>query len=547
MQKSALTSKLLGEGVVLGIIGSVAGLAIGYVMAGAALKFVGGDLGGGYFGSTAPDLRFSPAAALLFLGFGITTAIIGSYAPARAAAKIAPAEALKTAGDPVDPRVPPRWRPSLILVLAGAALAFLPAVNRLPLFGYLAVALVLAGGITAMPWLARTLLAPLARMDTRLPSVELALGRLTGAPSQAATALGGIVASTGLMIAMAVMVTSFRGSVEDWLDSFLSADLYAAAATNEPLFDLATQERVASAPGIASVAFSKSVPVAIDPELPSLMLVVRPVGGPGYALPLIAEADRPGGGVRLWLSEPAARLYSLEAGDRLDLPIGPAGGAVQGYVAGVWRDYARQQGAIVMDSRDYVALTGDTVRSEAAIELEPGAQISTVSAAIEERLPPSVAGRIDFAEPATLRAQALTLFDRSFAITYVLEAIAIVIGLAGVAATISAQTIARIREFGMLRHIGTTRRQIIGMLAGEGALLGVIGIAAGCALGLALSQILIHVINPQSFNWTMTTRVPWLLLLAVAAALVATSAGTAVLAGRRALSGDALRAVSEDW
>jgi putative ABC transport system permease protein len=277
------------------------------------------------------------------------------------------------------------------------------------------------------------------------------------------------------------------------------------------------------------------------------MLVVRPVGGPGYALPLIAEADRPGRGVRLWLSEPAARLYSLEAGDRFDLPIGPAGGAVQGYVAGVWRDYARQQGAIVMDSRDYVALTGDTVRSEAAIELEPGAQISTVSAAIEERLPPSVAGRIDFAEPATLRAQALTLFDRSFAITYVLEAIAIVIGLAGVAATISAQTIARIREFGMLRHIGTTRRQIIGMLAGEGALLGVIGIAAGCALGLALSQILIHVINPQSFNWTMTTRVPWLLLLAVAAALVATSAGTAVLAGRRALSGDALRAVSEDW
>jgi putative ABC transport system permease protein len=85
------------------------------------------------------------------------------------------------------------------------------------------------------------------------------------------------------------------------------------------------------------------------------------------------------------------------------------------------------------------------------------------------------------------------------------------------------------------------------MLAGEGALLGMIGIAAGCALGLALSQILIHVINPQSFNWTMTTRVPWELLLAVAAALVATSAGTAVLAGRRAVSGDAVRAVSEDW
>jgi putative ABC transport system permease protein len=411
----------------------------------------------------------------------------------------------------------------------------------------LAIALVLGGGIAAMPWLARTLLAPLARIDTRTPSVELALGRLIGAPSQAATALGGIVASTGLMIAMAVMVTSFRGSVEDWLESFLSADLYAAAATNEPLFDTAVQKRVAGAPGVASAAFSKSIPVTLDPKLPSLVLVVRPLGGPGPALPLIAQAERPGAGMRLWLSEPAARLYSVKAGNRFDLPIGPAGEAARGHVAGIWRDYARQQGTVVIEERDYVALTGDTVRSEVAIELEPGADISTVQAAIKARLAPGVAARISFAEPGTLRAQALTMFDRSFAITYVLEAIAILIGLAGVAATISAQTIARIREFGMLRHIGTTRSQIIGMLAGEGALLGVIGIAAGAALGLALSQILIHVINPQSFNWTMTTRVPWELLLAVAAALVATSAGTAVLAGRRAVSGDAVRAVSEDW
>jgi putative ABC transport system permease protein len=79
-----------------------------------------------------------------------------------------------------------------------------------------------------MPWLARLLLRPLGRAELRIPAFEMALGRLLGAPSQASIALGGIVASTGLMIAMAVMVTSFRGSVEDWLESFLSADLYVA-------------------------------------------------------------------------------------------------------------------------------------------------------------------------------------------------------------------------------------------------------------------------------------------------------------------------------
>ena len=547
MQRSALTAQLLGEGAVLGVAGSLAGLGLGYAIAGAAMTFVGGDLGGGYVGNTTPELQFAPAAALLFAAFGVVTAVVGSYAPARQAAKIAPSEALKSAGDPIDPRVAPRWVPALVLIALGAAFAFLPAINRLPLFGYLAVGLVLAGGVAAMPWLARFLLRPLARIDTRRPAIELALRRLLGAPSQAATALGGIVASTGLMIAMAVMVTSFRGSVEDWLGSFLSADLYAANLSGEPVFDAATQQRLLGTPGVASITFSKSVPLVLNPELPSVQLVVRPVGATGYELPLIAEAATPGTGIPLWFSEPAARLYNAKLGDAFALPIGRSGEQVSGYVAGIWRDYARQQGAIMIDSRHYVALTGDRTRSEASIELTPGASPSTVQRALQQRLPPGVAPRVNFAEPAVLRAQALKLFDRSFAITYVLEAIAIFIGLAGVAATISAQTIARIREFGMLRHIGMTARQIVAMLAAEGALLGLIGIAAGCAVGLALSQILIHVINPQSFNWTMETSIPWGLIASVAAALVATSAGTAMLAGRRAVSRDAVRAVSEDW
>jgi putative ABC transport system permease protein len=544
LQRRELSALLLGEGAGLGLVGSLAGLALGYALAGAALQLVGGDLGGGYFASVSPELRFAPSAALLFLAFGVATAVAGSFVPARQAAKIAPAEALKSAGDPVDPRRAPHWRLALALVALGILCAFLPAVDRLPWFGYVAVALILAGGVAAMPWLARTLLGLMARFDTRSPPFELALRRLLGAPSQAATALGGIVASTGLMIAMAVMVASFRTSVDEWLESFLSADLYVAAASSADLFDADAQQRLESVPGIAAIAFSKSVNVTLDPEQPAVPLIVRPVGGPGYALPLIERASG-GDGVPLYVSEPASRLYGLDPGDALVLPIGAE--PLRGHVAGIWRDYARQQGAIVIDSRHFLALTGDSARSEAAIELAPGASVAEVQRAIAARLPPALAGRLDFAEPGLLRARALELFDRSFAITYALEAIAVLIGLAGVAATISAQTIARIREFGMMRHVGMTRWQILAMLAGEGALLGLIGIAAGLALGLALSQILIHVINPQSFNWTMETKIPWPLLLGVAASLIVTAAGTAILAGRRAVSRDAVRAVSEDW
>ncbi|MGS1017549.1 FtsX-like permease family protein [Allosphingosinicella humi] len=547
MQRRALIAQLLGEGAALGILGALIGLAGGYAIAGAALRLFGGDLGAGYFESGPTKLQFAPEAALLFLAFGIATAIAGSIAPALRAARMAPALALKDGGELVDPRARPVLWPAAAMLLAGTASAFLPAVDRLPLFGYLAIGLILAGAVAAMPWLARDLLRPLAKADLRAPALDMALHRLLGVPGQASIALGGIVASTGLMIAMAVMVTSFRGSVDDWLESFLSADLYVAAAASEPLFDAATQKRLAETPGIAGIAFSKSVSVTLDPTLPSALLIVRPVAGPGYRLPLIEKAGQPGPGVPLWLSEPASRLYGVKPGDPFALPIGRGDGKIRGHVAGVWRDYARQQGAIVLDTRLYDAITGDRARSEAAVDLTSGVSPAAVRAAIRARLPQKVAERIDFAEPAVLRARALRLFDRSFAITYALEAIAILIGLAGIAATISAQTIARIKEFGMMRHVGMRRGQIVTMLACEGALLGLIGMVAGIAVGLALSQILIHVINPQSFNWTMMTRIPWGLIAGVAAALVATAAATAMIAGRRAVSRDAVRAVSEDW
>jgi putative ABC transport system permease protein len=162
-------------------------------------------------------------------------------------------------------------------------------------------------------------------------------------------------------------------------------------------------------------------------------------------------------------------------------------------------------------------------------------------------LPQPLAERIEFALPGELRALSLRIFDRSFAVTYLLEAIAILVGLAGVAATFSAQTLARTKEFGMLRHLGVTRRQIIAMLLMEGALLGTVGVIAGIGLGLAMSQVLIHVVNPQSFNWTMETRLPFALFATVTVALIGAAAATALLAGRRALSLDAVRAVREDW
>src|SRR5258708_13547974 len=157
------------------------------------------------------------------------------------------------------------------------------------------------------------------------------------------------------------------------------------------------------------------------------------------------------------------------------------------FVAGIWRDYGRQQGAIAMDEADYTRMSGDTLGRDGWIELAPGAHEDSVTASLRAALPASLSGRVAFVESRSLRALSLQIFDRSFAVTYVLETIAMLVGLAGVAATFSAQTLARTKEFGMLRHIGVLRRQIVAMLAAEGAFLGTVVVIPGIGLGTPLT------------------------------------------------------------
>jgi putative ABC transport system permease protein len=542
-ERSMVTRQLVAEGAVLGLIGGGAGLVLGLALAQGALDLAGGDLGGGYFDGQEAHLVFAPGAAALFLGLGLAAALIGSIVPALAGARTPPAVALKNAGDAVDPRKRPSALPALLLIAAGGIAALLPAINDLPLFGYLAIGLLLAGGIAAMPWLARALLTPLAARSFAAAPVDLAVRRLWGAPSQATVALSGIVASTSLMIAMAVMVASFRYSVDQWLGQVLGADVYLRIEGGGGI-DPAAQARLRAVPGVAEIAFSRILPLRIAPDRPPVTLVARP--NPARGLPMIgAIAAAPPGATPIWLSEPFARLYGRRPGETLTLPIATRTGT-RWFVAGIWRDYARQHGAIAIDAATYTSLTGDAGRDEAAVTLAPRAQAGQVMARLRAALPPAARPTATLAEPRQLRRTALALFDRSFAVTYLLEGIAILVGLAGVAATFSAQTIARTREFGMLRHIGVTRGQVTAMLGTEGALLGAVGVAAGIGLGVAMSQVLIQVVNPQSFHWTMETRLPWGLFAGVAAALVTAAAGTAMLAGRRALSFDAVRAARED-
>jgi putative ABC transport system permease protein len=356
--------------------------------------------------------------------------------------------------------------------------------------------------------------------------------------------LAAIVASFSLMAAMAIMVASFRESVDDWLDALLPADLYFrtthAGDTGylEPGFD----ERVRALPEVARAEFLRSLRVLLDPGRPALSLLARDNAPRVFPLVGAQHERRAADPPAVWVSEAVADLYGFAPGTKVRIPLN--GKAQTFVVAGAFRDYARQHGAILLERADYIALTGDRRVNDGALWLAPGTTHAAAIAAI--RALPGAA-ELDIAAPGEIRELSLRIFDRSFAVTYAMEAVAVLVGLFGLSSSLGAIVLARRREFGVLRHLGLTRRQIGAMLAAEGGLLALVGALAGLAAGAAISVILVYVVNRQSFSWSMELHPPYLLLAGLALILMALAVLTAMLSGREAMGMGPVRAVREDW
>lgn len=542
---------VLCESAVLGLIGSVLGIAAGTGLAQAALALLGGDLGGGYFPGVSPRLQWSSASAWLYGSLGVLAAVGGGWLPARAAARLAPAQALKGLGSSGSAAPLGQWLGPSMLGL-GLLFAWLPPVAGVPLWAYLSVACILIGGIACVPLLVAGVLAGLP--DTQHPLLLLASQRALRMRQTATVAIAGVVASLSLAVALTVMVSSFRDAVTRWLDVVLPADLYVRTGNSSgssawPI-SAALQQAIEQQRGVARVTGVRTSTLALTPGRAAVTLISRPLEAPEPSLPLVgAVLPQRANAVNVFVSEAMVDLFDARLGSTLVLPLVTGQPPVSTYVRGVWRDYARQQGTIVIDAADFQRLTGDTSVNDLALWLTPASRVADVQARVRQTADQlGLDGRLlEFAEPGAIRQTSLQIFDRSFAVTYWLQAVAIMIGLFGIAASFSAQVLARRKEFGLLSHLGLTRRQILTVVAGEGAALSVIGAGLGLVLGLAVSMILVWVVNPQSFHWTMELLVPWGRLGLLCAGVVLAATATAVVAGRAAAGHDAVLAVKEDW
>ena len=541
---------VLTESALLGLAGSLLGLALGTALAATALRLLSGDLGGGYFPGVTPTLQFSLLSALIYGGLGVLAALVGGYMPARAAQQLAPAQALKGLGDSTPSNAFAWLGPSMLAL--SVTLAFLPPIFDLPLAAYVSVALLLLGGIACVPAGVGLLLGWL--QPPRNPLALLAVERARHQRHTATIAVAGVVASLSLSVALTVMVASFRESVTQWLNTVLPADLYARAAPSVSAGDVVTlptalASDAAALKGVLRVEAQRVSQIQLDPKRASVYVIARPLADPAKSLPLVGDLlPLPAGETAVYVSEAMVDLYGAKPGSHIELPLVP-GKPSRFYVRGVWRDYARQFGAVTLAAADYQKITGDMRVNDMALWLKANAD----AAQVQQRLRQLATARgfdgdlLELTSVGEIRTTSLRIFDRSFAVTYWLQAVAIAIGLFGIAASFSAQVLARRKEFGLLAHLGLTCSQILTVVAVEGAVWTATGALLGLLLGLAVSVVLVHVVNPQSFHWTMDLLLPWGRLALLCGAVMLAGTATAWLSARSAAGRQMALAVKEDW
>ncbi|MEF8724940.1 MAG: FtsX-like permease family protein [Candidatus Accumulibacter delftensis] len=541
--------QVLLEGVAIGVPGALLGLALGYTLAVAFTQLLGGDLGGGYFAGSAPLIVPAPAPALLFLALGCLASLAGASYPAylnrmqplaqalkTGFAQRPPAEAALAAHSGTSWHSRHSWLARLrtlsslplqppLLALAAFALAQLPPLFELPLAGYASIALVLVVGIASAPLLTQLLFGWLSAQHLPAPQ-RIALQNVAQAPLMAQVAASGLIVSFALTASMVIMVSSFRIAVDQWLDHVLPAPLYLRSKATPLPQDLLGALTQPDAP-FAKVERMANAALTIDPQRPQVALLIREIEprDPAARLPFTGPLLAPPAAMpAVWISEPMAEIYRLAPAQTLQLPL--LGRTLDVFIGGVWRDYGRQFGAVVISREDYQQLGGDFQPTDLALWTLPGqeAQASAWLAPWAEQY------GLEVADSATIRRLSLSIFDKSFAVTYALEAAAMLIGLFGLAVTLAASVWLRARELATLGALGFDRRMLSHAVMLEGALIAAVGLLIGLACGIAIGAILTHVVNPQAFHWRMTLAIPWAVVFAGAAITLA----AAVLASRYA-------------
>jgi putative ABC transport system permease protein len=532
-----ILAAFVGEAASLGLAGALIGIPLGRIMATGAVKLMAITVDSLYVSSRPGPIALDPSSILLALFIGVGVAVASAYIPAREASLVSPVEAMARGRREFDVRTHSTRDLffALILVAAAALSSRAPAIAGKPLFGYLAAFLLIVSSALAIPAFVAAITSLTSRALGKLFGVEalLASRSLSASLRRTSVLVAALSTAIAMMTSVGIMVGSFRQTVVLWMGDQLPADLYLRPAGNpaadrHPTISIELADAIAKLPGVQAVDRLRAYQITYE-NMPATLAstdlrVLRAYNNSDFfsgrpTEKVLAELR---GSNSILVSEPFTSKHHVKTGDTITLSLGDSRPSFR--IADIYYDYSSERGNIIMDRATMLRYLPDPTPSNLAVYISPGMQLETVRAEITQ----AAAGyRILIFSNRDLRAEAIRIFDRTFAITYALEAVAVIVAVMGIAGALLALVIDRRRELGLLRFLGAAAGQLRKLILVEAGLLGLFANLVGLALGFAMSLVLIFVINKQSFGWTIRFHWPVTILLA---ALTVVYAAT-VLAG----------------
>jgi len=554
----------LGEAVLLSIIGTIFGLGLGRLMAGAAVRATASTVETFYIASAATQIvdtsSLGPGEILVAFLVALTLAVVAASVPALEASRVRPIEAMRGAARMAQTAKPSRVHLAIsaVLLALGYGLSRVGPVAGLPLFGFAAAgALMFAGAFLtpAVLWISCGLVEGVIARALRLFRVEakLASSNLRGAIPRVSISVAALGVALAMMVSVSIMIGSFRKTVAYWVEESMVADVYA-----RPMMRTATSYEGEIAEEVIAAVKADQAVEAIYPfttQQVSFEGDLITVGAGDFStflrygrLAFKAPSDARSrmhdaiDNDAVSVNESFALRFNKDVGDTIELPT--ATGSKPFQIATIYYDYSTSRGWVVMDQRTYERHFIVTRPSSLAVYLKPGSNADEARERFERG---AAAGYPTFfATNGSLKREVMRIFDSTFAITRALELIAITVAGLGVISTLIALILERRREIAVLGFLGATRAQIRRMIVIEALMIGAVGQAVGIAAGFALSLVLIYVINVQSFGWTIQFHFPYGFLIESSLLILAASAVAALYPASRAVKIKAVQFAREE-
>ncbi len=511
----------LAEGALLGLAGWLAAVPLSTAMVNALLQTISQTISTLFVRVRPESLALSPWEVLISFAATLGVAVAAACQPALEAMRVVPKEALEIAHSGMRRRHAPLRLKLLAIgcISACVPLSLLPGIAGVPLPGYAAILLLFMGFALLAPWM----LQGVGRWFTpglhRMAGVPAFLaGRyLRASGTRTSVSVGALITAVALFTALAIMIHSFRLTVDLWVRQTVSGDLFVTTKMGQlnrfrfpiPKDIAAELNRMApEADAVPSRRFQLRYN-EFPYEFEALGLEAFLAHGGFVWLAGDPQTIRPRllSGEGVLVSEVFANRTGLSAGERFRARI--EGAAVELPILGVVRDYRTDGGIVFYSWSQFKKRYHDPRSTGVRFYFKNRGDVAEQVRELRNAIARQYGDRLEMVGGTELRQTILRIFDETFAVTIVLLIIALAVAALGITTTLMVLVLERTGQLNTMVALGAGFRQIRAMIFWEAGFLVAAGEIAGLACGFILSYLLVYVINRQSFGWTFLYRVDW--------------------------------------